>query len=355
MKLQQHASGNAILSTRAPALSTAEVESLVRRLYGIDGKAELLVAERDQNCLIRTATGERYVLKISNLSEPISIVDFQIAALDHAARTGPALPLPHVARTLAGHTRDVVVVPEGGRCTVRMLTYLDGLQVQKTCRSTAQRRAMATCLAALNLALKDFTHPAAAHDLLWNVATAHHLRDKLDCIADPGQRAIATLFMDRFTDTVLPRLGSLRAQVIHNDFHLYNVLVDPNDQDRVTGIIDFGDMVHAPLIGEVATAAAYHMGSEQDPFEGPAQFVGAYHAVLPLTAAEQEVAADLMATRHLISVLISEWRAARYTENRDYIMRHNPAAWQALSQMADLSRNESRDRLLVQLTTGEIR
>jgi Ser/Thr protein kinase RdoA (MazF antagonist) len=235
-----------------------------------------------------------------------------------------------------------------------MLTYLDGVQVQETSRSAAQRRAMGTSLAQLDLALKDFRHPGAAHDLLWNVATAHHLRDKLDCITEPGQRAIATLFMDRFTDIVLPRLCSLRAQVIHNDFHLYNVLVDPGDHDRVTGIIDFGDMVHAPLIGEVATAAAYHMASEPDPFAGPAQFVGAYHAVLPLTAAEQEVAADLMATRHLITVLISEWRAPRYAENRDYIMRHNAAAWQALSQMADLSRNESRDRLLVQLTTGGI-
>jgi len=352
--VQQHANGSAILSTTAPALSTQEVEALVRRLYGMDGEAAPLAAERDQNCLIRAATGERYVLKVSNPSEPISIVDLQIAALDHVAKTAPALPLPRVARTVAGRSRDVALMPDGGRCTVRMLTFLDGVQVRETRRSAAQCRAMATSLAALDLALRDFTHPGAAHDLLWNVATAHHLRDKLDCIADAGRRAIAARFMDRFAQFVLPRLGSLRAQVIHNDFHLYNVLVDPDGHDRVTGIIDFGDMVHAPLIGEVATAAAYHMAGEPDPFAGPARFLGAYHEVLPLTAAEQEVAADLMATRHLITVLISGWRAARYAENRDYIMRHNPAAWEALSQMADLSRSESRDRLLAQLTTGEI-
>lgn len=352
MKLQQRASGNAIFNTRPPTLSTTEVEALVRRLYGIHGTAQLLVAERDQNCLFRAETGERYVLKVSNLSEPVSIVDFQIAALDHVAKTAPALPLPRVVRTLDGQTRDVVHIPNEGRCTVRMLTYLDGTQVRETCRSPAQRRAMATGLAELNLALKGFTHPAADHDLLWNVATAHRLRDKLDSIADRERRAIATLFMDRFIDAVQPRLSKLRAQVIHNDFHLYNVLVDPGDHNRVTGVIDFGDMIHAPLIGEVATAAAYHMASEPDPFAAPAQFVGAYHAVVPLVAAEQEIAADLMATRHLITVLISEWRAARHADNRDYIMRHNPASWHALSQMADLSRNESRDRLLVELTTG---
>jgi Ser/Thr protein kinase RdoA (MazF antagonist) len=111
-------------------------------------------------------------------------------------------------------------------------------------------------------------------------------------------------------------------------------------------------MLHAPLVGEVATAAAFHMAGNADPFEGPAQFVGAYHATLPLSEIEQEIVADLMATRHLITVLISEWRAKRYPENRAYIMRHNPAAWEALSLMADLSRDQARDRLLTEVRKG---
>ena len=86
----------------------------------------------------------------------------------------------------------------------------------------------------------------------------------------------------------------------------------------------------------------------------PAQFVGAYHAILPLVEAEQEIVADLMATRHLITALISEWRAKRYPENRAYIMRHNPAAWEALSQLADLSRDEMRERLLAEVREAHI-
>jgi Ser/Thr protein kinase RdoA (MazF antagonist) len=105
----------------------------------------------------------------------------------------------------------------------------------------------------------------------------------------------------------------------------------------------------------VATAAAFHMDDGPDPFEGAAQFVAAYHAVLPLTGAEQEIVTDLMATRHLITALISEWRAARYPANRAYIMRHNPAAWDALSRMADLTRHEARDRLLAGLQVGALR
>jgi hydroxylysine kinase len=342
----------AALHTTAPDLAPDAVKNLVRLLYGIEGSVQTLAAERDQNCLVETVDGHRYVFKISNPSEPPSVVDFQIAALDHIARVSPEQPVPRVVRTLEGGTHSTIALPGGQPTRVRMLTYLDGVRIRETARTAAQRRAMGTGLAALNRALHGFAHRGANHDLLWNVAAAHRLAAKLDGIVDAQRRALAEAFMKRFTDCVLPRLASLRSQVIHNDYHLYNVLVAPDDHARIVGIIDFGDMLHAPLVGEVATAAAFHMAGSDDPFEGPAQFVAAYHAALPLTGTEQEIVCDLMATRHLITVLISEWRAARYPENRAYIMRHNPAAWDALSHMADLSRDTARDRLLSGIRTG---
>lgn len=341
------------LSTAAPSFAPDEVGALVRRLYGIDGSVKLLVGERDQNCCLETADGRRYVVKISNPSEPLAVVDFQIAALEYIARVAPGLPAPRMVRTLGGQTHDSVALAGGGRTCVRMLTYLDGVQIRETPRTAAQRRAMGTLLAELNIALRDFSHPSATHDLLWNVSAAQRLTANLDAIEDAPRRALAESFMTRFTEHVLPRLPALRSQVIHNDYHLYNVLVAPEDHQRIVGIIDFGDMLHAPLVGEVATAAAFHMAGSADPFEGAAQFVGAYHATLPLNEMEQEVVADLMATRHLITVLISEWRAKRYPQNRAYIMRHNPASWEALELMADLSRDQARDLLLTEVRKGQ--
>ncbi|MFN3986927.1 MAG: phosphotransferase [Rhodocyclaceae bacterium] len=354
MMAEEHPIAAAALSTAVPSLAPDEVGHLVRRLYGIDGSVKPLAGERDQNCCIKTADGSRYVFKISNPSEPVSVVDFQIGALEHIARVSPDLPVPRVVRTLGGRMRDAVTLPGGVPTTVRMLSYLDGIQIRETPRTAGQRRAMGAFLAQLNLALRDFSHPAATHDLLWNVSAAHRLTTQFDAIDAGPRRTLVELFMQRFTDHILPRLTSVRAQVIHNDYHLYNVLVAPDDHERILGVIDFGDMLHAPLVGEVGTAAAFHMTGNADPFEGPAQFVGAYHAILPLVEAEQEIVADLMATRHLITALISEWRAKRYPENRAYIMRHNPAAWEALSQLADLSRTEMRDRLLAEVREAHI-
>ncbi|MEO6715862.1 MAG: phosphotransferase [Novosphingobium sp.] len=326
---------------------------LAARLYGIHASAELLTSERDENFKLAATDGRSYLLKISNPSDPDNIVDFQTACLDHVAAVDPARPVPRVLRTTAGKNGDHVILPDGRRCAVRLLTYLEGVQVKVTARSTRQRACLGAELARLDLALRDFVHPAASHDLLWNVARADRLVHLVDKIVGDDQRRIVQNYMNRFISTVLPRLGHLRSQVIHNDYHLYNVLVAPGDPDRVTGIIDFGDIVHAPLIGELATAAAFQMADAADPLAAVAEFVGAYHAVLPLLAEEQEIVADLMATRHLITVLITEWRSRRYPENRAYIMRHNPASWDALRLMADLSPESARDRLLANVRKGD--
>lgn len=341
------AEDTAALSTDAPDLGADELRSLVRRIYGFDGQVEPLAGERDQNCCVRVSDGSRYVLKIGNPSEPPAMVDFQVAALNHVARRVPGLAVPRVVRNLDGGDSCLTELPDGRSANIRMLTYLDGIQIKHTERHAAQHRAMGRELARLDLALRDFSHPAAKHDLLWNVSAAHRLTVQFAALSEDPRYSLARFFMENFIRNVRPHLASMRSQVIHNDYHLYNVLVDPDHTASITGIIDFGDMLHAPLVGEVATAAAFHMAGNADPFEGPAQFVAAYHEVLPLNMAELEIVADLMMTRHLITALISEWRAARYPENRAYIMRHNPAAWEAMRLVADMSRDETRDRLLV--------
>lgn len=343
------------LSTSMPDLSLADATDLAARLYGVDATAELLTSERDKNFRLIAVDEPAYLLKVSNPSEEDEVVDLQTACLDHIANVAPVLPVPRVLRSLNDANCEHIVLSDGRRCAVRLLTYREGVQAKATPRSRAQRLQFGKALAELNLALSGFAHPAASHDLLWNVSRADRLAHLTDEIAGDDRRWIVRLFMDRFATILRPRLARMRAQVIHNDFNLFNVLVAADDTDRITGIIDFGDIIHAPLVGEVATAAAFQMAGMADPLAAAAEFVGAYHAILPLLGEEQEIVADLVAMRHLITVLISEWRSRRYPENRAYIMRHNPASWDALRLMAALSRENARDRLLANVRGGEDR
>lgn len=343
------------LSSSVPDLSLAGAAEVAARLFGVQAQAELLTSERDRNFRLLADDNRAYLLKISNPGDPDEVLDLQTACLDHIARVAADRPVPRVLPTRAGAKGDHIVLPDGRRCAVRLLTWLEGTPAKATARSRGQRMHLGAALAELDLSLRGFVHLAASHDLLWNVARADRLAHLVEAIEGEPRRRLARRFLDRFAADVAPRLEGLRAQVIHNDFNLYNALVAADDCERVTGIIDFGDIVHAPLVCEVATGASYQMADAADPLGAAAEFVGAYHAVLPLLPLEQAIVADLVATRHLITVLISEWRSRRHPENRAYIMRHNPAAWDGLRLMADLSPEAARERLLADVRRGDER
>jgi Ser/Thr protein kinase RdoA (MazF antagonist) len=207
------------------------------------------------------------------------------------------------------------------------------------------RESIGLTLARLDVALAGFTHPAAVHQLSWDLTQAGGLRPLLDNVADPETRARAASALDGFEAFAAPVLPRLRAQVIHSDFSLFNVLVDAADPVAVIGIIDFGDMIRAPLINEVAIAAAYHIGAGEDPLAPLAEIVGAYNSILPLQAEETDLIGDLVATRLAQTVLITEWRARRYPENSAYILKNHPAASFGLASLGGTRREQVQQRM----------
>ncbi|SLJ99121.1 phosphotransferase [Novosphingobium mathurense] len=340
------------LTTQPPQLTVADAESLAQRIYGQDLKAHELTGERDRNFRMDAVDGSQYLLKVSNPAESPEIVNLQTCVLDHLRRTAPTLNVPHPVKTVDGVYETPIELADGRATTLRMLTFLPGMPISSSVRSTTQRQELGRCLARLDLALQGFSHPAAQHDLLWNVASAHRLNGMIEKISDPERRALVQEFMTHYEATTLPKLASLRAQVIHNDFNLGNVLVDPVQNDEVVAVIDFGDVVYGPLVGEIATAAAYQLGNGDDPMRSAAEMIGAYHELLPLGNAELEVIFDLIVARLVVTVLITEWRAERYPENRSYIMRNNDLAWTGLTHIASFSRNEGSQKLLQFCSSG---
>lgn len=336
---------SALLTTTAPANSPQEAAEIALVHFGVTATARLLTSERDQNFHLIGADDRQYVLKITNSAEDPAVTNLQTMALLHVARTNPALPVPRIFAARDGRYEVALALPDGSSSLVRLLSYMPGEPLHKAARSQGQVRRLARCLAELGLALRGFFHPAAGHELLWDLKHAARLRSLVNQIGEGKRRALASRFLDSFEDHALPVLASLRAQVIHNDFNPHNVLVDADDPETVTGILDFGDMVHAPLVNDVAIGASYQVTSGGDPLEALAEFVKAYHAVVPLEPTEIDILFDLVAARQVMTVAITEWRASRYPNNRTYILRNNPRAWAGLESFAPLSREAARDAL----------
>jgi len=332
----------ASLSGSPPALSAEAAVDLAKAAFGVVGSAKALRSERDNNFLITARTGD-YVLKVVHPAEDLAVSDFHARALIHAETVDPTLPAPRLVRTLAGEPQARLALP-GGERAVQLLTFLPGVIAAEAPQSPTVRLEIARMLARFDRVFSAFRHPADDHLLSWDLKNATRLRELLSGLDDKEERALAESALDGFESTVSPVLPRLRAQVIHNDFNRHNVLVSEDAPPRVVGLLDFGDMIWAPLVNDLAIAMSYHLAADADPLAPAVEMAAAYHQLLPLEAQESDLLFDLIATRMAMTVLITSWRARRHPENAAYITKNRPAALAGLSRFVGVSRAEAQER-----------
>jgi Ser/Thr protein kinase RdoA (MazF antagonist) len=90
----------------------------------------------------------------------------------------------------------------------------------------------------------------------------------------------------------------------------YNVLVE---SDRVTGLIDFGDIVYSWTVGELAVALAYVVLGKKDPWAEAAHVVEGYTE--EFENVEQEVLGKLVRLRLAMSVCLAAHQQRQRPEN----------------------------------------
>ena len=168
----------------------------------------------------------------------------------------------------------------------------------------------------------------------------------IDALSDKALRAQLLAELDHFDTEVQPALAGFRQQIIHNDLNLHNLLVGANGSGRVSGVLDFGDMVKTPLVIDLAVAAAYMTHQPEGALRCVTDIVAAYHAVTPLLPNEIVLLRDLIVARLMTTIAITEWRSARYPQNAAYILRNNTPARLGLERFATLPREDVTTALL---------
>ena len=181
---------------------------------------------------------------------------------------------------------------------------------------------------------------------------AASLQDLLVYVEDQGLKRITAQALQRFISQVKPTLETLRTQVIYNDMNLGNVLMDKQQPDRISGLIDFGDMVRSPLIIDLAVAAAYQLGADDDPLASALPMIAGYHAVRPLQETEMKLLTDLIKTRLVTSLLIGSYRSSLFPENSEYLLISHDPAKRALIGLDGLDSEAAFDRIRLFLQGG---
>jgi Ser/Thr protein kinase RdoA (MazF antagonist) len=310
----------------APTGVTAEqAVALVREHYGLAVRLSPLTGERDENFKLTTATGGMYVLKVAAARDSPAATALQTAALLHLATVDPDIPCPRVQKTRDGGVSVRVRDARGAARSAHVLSFLPGRLLCETVASNAQREAVGRLAGRLARALSTFSHPGAQRPLIWDLRNAGVLPGMLEDLPTFPCQSLARTFLAAALPRAVASLEGARQQVVHNDLNARNILLDPTDESRLTGVIDFGDMVYTALIADVAVGCAELMPAQcfeiTHAMDCCEAFLRGYQTYMPLLGQELEVLPVLVAVRLFMNVVLNEW-----------YVRNNPRSRHAVAQ-----------------------
>ena len=305
------------LLSQAPRFTTAEAARLAREHFALIAAAKPLTSERDQNFLLTAADGARAVLKIANASETRDIIVAQNLAMTRVAeRTGLA---QRVLPTRAGALLVEIPGRAGRQHFLRLVSYLPGKPAGTVpYLSSAYREGLGNGVARMTNALKGFDHPATHREFYWDLACGFDVcAERIALVRDRTVKALVLKVLGDFERHTGPALTRLPASVLHNDANDFNIIVRDDGgvyerHQRVSGILDFGDMVHSWTVGDLAIAATYACLGQRDPLAAACDVVRGYCSERPLSDAEYAALFGLLRLRIATSICV----AAEQTRQR---------------------------------------
>ena len=333
------------IAVEPPGFDASVVAEAVAEQFGLSGDYTLLVSERDQNFCLTTGNNDRYLVKVTSPVEPHDVTNFQIAALNHLAKCGVS-GVPRNVQTISGRNHGSIRSADGTVLCLRVLTWLNGSLLDDSEITPGMASSLGDRLAELDIVLNSFEHESDGQASLWDTQRAGQLRSLLVHVSDSVVRQQLEAVLDVFEEHVTPALKSLPRQVIHNDANTENILLDTSGD--LSGIIDFGDLLRAPRIIEVSTAAAYLRPSDGDPLQLLVPLVAGYHQKNPLSALELDVLFDLILTRLAMTVILFYWRLAARDKEDPYLKKQLDSEGGAFTFLQDLSalgREAFRERI----------
>jgi len=325
----------------APRFTRAQAKVLAHKHFGLMGETAELAGERDQNFLITTPKGRRFVLKIANPAEDRAVLEFQNEAMLHLGRREGTALGPHLYRDQKGRTIAEEKDDAGNVFAIRLVSYIEGVPLAEARPQTPELLTeLGRFIARLTSALATFNHPAAKREFYWDLGVGPEIvRRYRDLIGEPDRRALVDHYLKMVEETAGPKAEALPKSVVHNDANDYNVIVSRPDagegtfgERSIAGIIDFGDMVHSYTLADLAVACAYITPGKDDPLAAAARVAAGYHAERPLGDLDLELLFPLIVLRLIMSVAICAHQTSLRPDN-EYLTISNAPIWKLLERL----------------------
>ena len=321
----------------------SQIRQMLRAEYGIAAEISRLDGE-NENYLVVAADGSQKVLKMCGSAQTPAVVELENLAVERVAEAGLGLLLPAIVRTRRG-SLEGRHLKGNSEVRGRLLQFVRGIHWnQGGPASVNLKRHLGCCLGRLANVLSETLPPAAQRTHQWDLRRSSEHHSKVHLCNSAEQRQILERAFLLFTANALPRLETLPHGLIHGDLNDENVLVS---EDRISGILDFGDCLYNPIVSDLAIALAYVLLDEAEPFEAGAEIIGAYHQERTLTAVELEVVFPLICGRLAVSVTTAlERRQVDPSRSAWFVTEER--AWRALGSYLEIDPVAAAGRLASQ-------
>lgn len=278
------------------------------------------------NYKVSLVNNEHYLVKVYKPEEVKSIKEEERVISLLVRKINIKLPVTESFPIAANAPKDVYI---------RISKFIEGVALTKELVTDL-------LLADLALAAADMlTHlqtidsdiiKANEHD--WNLRDALRNKPKAGFITNPADKKIVKHYFSIFETDAVPKFTALRKSVLHGDLNEANIIVHNN---RVNGLIDFGDISYAPAVCELAVLLTYSMMMfPEECFDKAKIIIETFHQKFPLTTEEIEVLPILIATRLCVSVCKSAEAKAKNADT-DYILISEKPAWHLLHKWVSLN------------------
>lgn len=212
---------------------------------------------------------------------------------------------------------------KGKNLIVRMLSFLEGEFLGNVAINDDLTISLGKFLANLDLKLQGKENDTIK-SRKWQWDLQYFLLNEkfLKYVDNEQDKLVLQGFIEQYKINVLPKLKYLSMSLIHNDANEWNVLTS---NDKVSGIIDFGDMCYSHRINEIAIAIAYTSMLSGDLIKTAKLLLKSYNEIIPLSEIEISVLYYLITARLVTSIVNSAKSKFKNPANEYATISQKPA------------------------------
>ncbi len=318
-----------------PKVSELSIANVLERHWGVQGEIRPLSGERDQNVHVRVEGSNGYVFKVASPEEDRDLIELQIAALDYLEQNDPTLPVPRLVPQRSGEIEASLVDREAAYDT-RLLTFVPGVPLASA--PVPSREAIGDIgdlLGRVCHLLEGFRHRGARLFMPWNILNGLVTSDQMvrEHLPAALQRDCAPV-IERLRQESLPAMRALPHQIIHNDAHTGNIMVDPGGGHSICGLIDFGDMVEGPRVVDASTCLASLLERDADEAGVCLAFLEGYRRHVDFPPEQCALLRDAILARLILTVQLLDFRVVNGLEGGHRLKDEDlPLATETLAAM----------------------